>query len=132
MNINDPKYLTLRKKLDEMGYTQTLHPDSVELAGRLFRDQMQTLAEIEKYKKKKPEKEGDAGNSMMPVLYGQIDKLTAEKEQLEKQVEMLRNGSAMREPDERTLKLQAFVNDLRDKLEVAMRNFAAERQELER
>lgn len=38
----------------------------------------------------------------------------------------------MREPDERTLKLQAFVNDLRDKLEAAMRNFAAERQELER
>lgn len=46
MNVNDPKYLALRKKLDEMGYTQTLHPDSVELAGRLFRDQMQTLAEI--------------------------------------------------------------------------------------
>lgn len=44
MNVNDSKYLTLRKKLDEFGYTQTLHPDSVDLAARLFKDQLQALS----------------------------------------------------------------------------------------
>ena len=48
MNVNDPKYIALRKKLDELGYTETLHPNSIELVSRLFKDQKQALAEIEK------------------------------------------------------------------------------------
>ena len=43
MNINDPKYQSLRKKLDEFGYTQTLHPDSIQLADKLLRDQIAAL-----------------------------------------------------------------------------------------
>lgn len=52
MNINDPKYQALRKKLDDLGYTQTLHPDSIQLVDRLFKDQIATLAEVEKERKK--------------------------------------------------------------------------------
>lgn len=51
MNVNDPKYLALRKKLDEFKYTETLHPNSLDLVNRLFRDQMQALGEIDKLKK---------------------------------------------------------------------------------
>lgn len=43
MNGNDPRYLSLRRKLDEFNYTQTLHPDSINLVERLFKDQMQVL-----------------------------------------------------------------------------------------
>jgi hypothetical protein len=43
MNINDPKYQALRKKLDEVGYTQTLHPDSIQLVEKLYKDQVTTL-----------------------------------------------------------------------------------------
>jgi|LakMenEpi03Aug12_release.lakeMendotaPanAssembly.Ray.scaffolds.fasta_scaffold2178063_1 hypothetical protein len=46
MNGNDPRYLSLRRKLDEFNYTQTLHPDSISLVERLFKDQMQVLDEI--------------------------------------------------------------------------------------
>jgi hypothetical protein len=43
MNINDPTYQSLRKKLDELGYTQTLHPDSIQLVERLYKDQLKAL-----------------------------------------------------------------------------------------
>lgn len=66
MNINDPKYQTLRKKLDELGYTQTLHPDSIQLVDRLFKDQQTVLLEIDKEKKKnKKESEVDKSNNTM-------------------------------------------------------------------
>jgi predicted RNase H-like nuclease (RuvC/YqgF family) len=64
---------------------------------------------------------------MVSTLYAQIDKLTLEKEALEKQLEQARAGSFSREPDERTLKLQSHVNDLRLKLEESIKNFAYER-----
>jgi predicted nucleic acid-binding Zn-ribbon protein len=57
--------------------------------------------------------------------------LEAEKKALEGQVQELKNGSSTREADERTLRLQANVNELRVKLEEAMNGFSQQRLQLE-
>ena len=57
--------------------------------------------------------------------------MEAEKKALEGQVQELKNGSSAREADERTLRLQANVNELRVKLEEAMNGFSQQRLQLE-
>ena len=57
--------------------------------------------------------------------------MEAEKKALEGQVQELKNGSSTREADERTLRLQANVNELRVKLEEAMNGFSQQRLQLE-
>jgi hypothetical protein len=114
MNGSDPKYQSLRRKLDEFGYTQTLHPDSLDLVSRLFRDQMQVLDEIDKLKSK-PKTAPSSTTTM--VLDLQVEKLEAEKKALEKQLQETRAALENRNaPDERTLRLQGVVNDLKNKL----------------
>jgi hypothetical protein len=48
MSVNDPKYLSLRRKLDELKYPQTLHPDSVELVDRLVKDLFKSMSDLDK------------------------------------------------------------------------------------
>jgi chromosome segregation ATPase len=50
---------------------------------------------------------------------------------LERQLQESRNASPSREADERTLRLQTNVNELRGKLEDAFQNFSLKRQDLE-
>ena len=57
--------------------------------------------------------------------------MEAEKKALEGQVQELKNGSSARDADERTLRLQANVNELRVKLEEAMNGFSQQRLQLE-
>ena len=57
--------------------------------------------------------------------------MEAEKKALERQVQELKNGSSARDADERTLRLQANVNELRVKLEEAMNGFSQQRLQLE-
>lgn len=130
MNGNDPKYLSLRRKLDEFGYTQTLHPDSIGLVERLFKDQMEVLDEIDKLKSAPKSGSGRPQTTTL-VLDMQIEKLEAEKKALERQLQEARSSSGPREADERTLRLQANVNDLRVKLEQAVQGFSEQRQQLE-
>lgn len=127
MNVNDPKYRTLRKKLDEMGYTYTLHPDSYDLANKLLSDQMQALKELNELKRK-PKELNNNQNMLIPVLEQQIDRLEAEKKELKNQLQENKNANSSREVDERTIRLQNNVNDLRNKLEQTMEKFSQQRQ----
>lgn len=63
---------------------------------------------------------------MTSTLYEQIDKLTAEKKDLARQLEQIKGGTASREADERTLKLQSHVNDLKNKLEDTIKNYISQ------
>jgi hypothetical protein len=127
MNGNDPKYLSLRRKLDEFGYTQTLHPDSISLVERLFKDQMEVLDEIDKLKSAPRANSGKQQTTTL-VLDMQIEKLETEKKALERQLQEARGSGGSREADERTLRLQANVNELRVKLEQAVQGFSEQRQ----
>ncbi len=95
------------------------------MVSRLFRDQMQVLDEIDKLKSK-PKVPTSSTTAM--VLDLQVEKLEGEKKALEKQVQEMRVALENRNaPDERTLRLQGVVNDLKNKLEQAMTNFALQR-----
>jgi hypothetical protein len=43
MKINSDKYQKLRAKLDNLHYTQTLHPDSLELVEKILNDYTKTM-----------------------------------------------------------------------------------------
>ena len=86
---------------------------------------MQVLDEIDKLKSK-PKVPTSSTTAM--VLDLQVEKLEGEKKALEKQVQEMRVALENRNaPDERTLRLQGVVNDLKNKLEQAMTNFALQR-----
>jgi hypothetical protein len=44
--MNDKKFENLRKKLDNIGCTQTLHPDSFELVQKLYNSLYQHMMEV--------------------------------------------------------------------------------------
>lgn len=77
-----------------------MHPDSVDLVDKLLKDQMKTMSELDKERKKKlSETPFDKNNTMVSALYDQIDKLSNEKNRLEKQIEQSKQGNSNREPD---------------------------------
>lgn len=43
----DPKYLSLRRKLDELKFTETLHPDSVDLVDRLYKEFFKVMSDLQ-------------------------------------------------------------------------------------
>jgi len=45
--MNDKKYESLRKKLDKLGFTQTLNPDSVELVDKLYNQLFKYMTELD-------------------------------------------------------------------------------------
>ena len=51
--MNDRKFESLRKKLDGLGYTQTMHPDSFELVQKLYNYLRETLEKLEEANKEK-------------------------------------------------------------------------------
>ena len=49
--MNDKKFESLRKKLDSIGFTQTMHPDSYELVQNLYLTHYKTLTLLDEAKK---------------------------------------------------------------------------------
>ena len=45
--MNDKKFENLRKKLDTLGYTQTMNPDSYELVNKLYTHLYQNMTQVE-------------------------------------------------------------------------------------
>ena len=45
--MNDKKYESLRKKLDKLGFTQTLNPDSVELVDKIYSQLFKCMNELD-------------------------------------------------------------------------------------
>lgn len=52
MKINSDKYQKLRAKLDNLHYTQTLHPDSLELVEKILNDYTKTMTQFDKFRSK--------------------------------------------------------------------------------
>lgn len=49
--MNDKKFENLRKKLDHLGFTQTMNPDTFELVNKLYDSYFKTLTELGEVKK---------------------------------------------------------------------------------
>ena len=49
--MNDKKFENLRKKLDSLGFTQTMNPDTFELVHKLYDSHFKTLTELGEVKK---------------------------------------------------------------------------------
>lgn len=51
--MDDKKFRALRKKLDSMGFPQTLNPDSFELVDHLYDKLYKCLNELDQERKKR-------------------------------------------------------------------------------
>ena len=82
MNTNDSRFHKLRRQLDEFKYTQTLHPDSVELVERLLKDQLRALGDLDKERKKVQSQANKANSPSLAMMEDQIAHLMSRNKEL--------------------------------------------------
>lgn len=82
--MSNKKYESLRKKLDTLGFTQTLNPDTVDLAEKLYNELYKNMKDLDEQRKKKSE--SSKGSLDSSLLYDRIDALTNERDMLARQL----------------------------------------------
>lgn len=91
--MNDKKFESLRKKLDSIGFPQTLNPDSFQLVDKMYSRLFKCMTELQQEKKKKADNKSSADTS---ILYDRIESLTAERDAMAGQLQQARAGTNLK------------------------------------
>jgi regulator of replication initiation timing len=110
----DPKYLSLRRKLDELKFTETLHPDSLDLVDRLYKELFKVMNDLQADRRNKPDPQRPPA---LAALYDQIDTLTARNAHLTQQIAEARSQAPSRDAEEKYLSLNAKLLEFRGKFD---------------
>jgi hypothetical protein len=73
--MNDKKFEALRKKLDILGFPQTLNPDSFELVDKMYSQLFKCMTELDQERKKRMDNAQSSADTV--ILYDRIESLTA-------------------------------------------------------
>jgi hypothetical protein len=73
--MNDKKFEALRKKLDILGFPQTLNPDTFELVDKMYSQLFKCMTELDQERKKRMDNAQSSADTV--ILYDRIESLTA-------------------------------------------------------
>lgn len=73
--MNDKKFEALRKKLDILGFPQTLNPDTFELVDKMYSQLFKCMTELDQERKKRIDNAQSSADTV--ILYDRIESLTA-------------------------------------------------------
>lgn len=127
----NPKYLSLRKKLDGLKFTEHLDPRSVDLVERIFNEYSKLL---DRFKEPKKNVTPPTDNVAVAALNEQIDYLNDQNHKLRAEIDTLKTKSVATQQnngvEEKIMKLNTTLHEYRLKYDEKVKEYNEEIRKL--